>query len=185
MGLISKLFGAMFNGKNIVKQTVEVFRPNAENQAVRGHAYSTAALTQFAAEFAGCGWFNRVLDGLNRLPRPAFALGAIALFDAAMFDPLWFGERMQGLVLVPDQLWWLLWVIVSFYFGARELHKFRSAGMAKEAVRILGHMPIVSEKIRQLHSSVTPQVAADATPEAGLSIIQPSQNQAIQDWRDR
>ena len=109
----------MFNGKNIVKQTVEIFRPNAENQAARGHAYNTAALTQFAAEFGGCGWFNRVLDGLNRLPRPAFALGAIALFVVAMFDPLWFGERMQGLVLVPDQLWWLLGVIVSFYFGAR------------------------------------------------------------------
>ena len=108
MGLITKLFDAMFNGKNIVKQTVEIFRPNAENQAARGHAYNTAALTQFAAEFGGCGWFNRVLDGLNRLPRPAFALGAIALFVAAMFDPLWFGERMQGLVLVPDQLWWLL-----------------------------------------------------------------------------
>ena len=183
MGLISKLFGALFGGKNIIKQTVEVFRPNAENQAVRSHAYTTAALAQFSSEFGGQGWFNRFVDGLNRLPRPAFALGTIALFIAAMFDPIWFGERMQGLVLVPEQLWWLLGVIVSFYFGARELHKVRSGGMAKEAARILAQAPIVADNIRRLRSSATPRVAVDTTPEAGLSILEPVQNQAVEDWR--
>jgi hypothetical protein len=42
-----------------------------------------------------------------------------------MADPVGFAGRMQGLALVPDQLWWLLGAIVSFYFGARELHYFR------------------------------------------------------------
>ena len=54
---------------------------------------------------------------------------------------------MQGLALVPEQLWWLLEVIVSFYFGARELHKIRSGGMAKEAARILQHTPLMAQSI--------------------------------------
>jgi hypothetical protein len=32
---------------------------------------------------------------------------------------------MQGLAYVPEPLWWLLGAVVSFYFGARELHHYR------------------------------------------------------------
>ena len=73
--------------------------------------------------------------------RPAFALATIALFVSAMFDPLWFAERMQGLARVPEQVWWLLGVDVSFYFSAKELHKIRYGAMAQEAARILQHPP--------------------------------------------
>jgi len=31
-----------------------------------------------------------------------------------------------GLNEVPEPLWWLLGAIVSFYFGAREMHYFRT-----------------------------------------------------------
>ena len=84
-----------------------------------------AALDQMAAEFRpeGRGLFDRLIDGLNRLPRPAMALGTLGLLVAAMVDPLWFGERMAGLALVPEPLWWLLGAIVSFYFGARHQAK--------------------------------------------------------------
>ena len=33
---------------------------------------------------------------------------------------------MQGLALVPEPLWWLMGAVVSFYFGARELHHVRT-----------------------------------------------------------
>jgi hypothetical protein len=44
------------------------------------------------AEFAlqRTGLFDRVIDGLNRVPRPALALGTLGLFVAAMVDPIWF-----------------------------------------------------------------------------------------------
>ena len=42
-----------------------------------------------------------------------------------MVDPVGFAARMVGLEAVPEPLWWLLGAIVSFYFGARELHYFR------------------------------------------------------------
>lgn len=126
MGLIEQVFSLVFgSGRSVVRDTVEVFRPNAEAQAVRDHDRYGASLAQFAAEFhpPQRGWFDRLMDALNRVPRPAMALGTLGLFIAAMVDPVWFSARMQGLALVPEPLWWLLGAIVSFYFGARHQAK--------------------------------------------------------------
>ena len=58
------------------------------------------------------------------------ALGTLGLFVYAMLAPAGFSLRMQGLALVPEPLWWLLGAIVSFYFGARELHHQRTRSRA-------------------------------------------------------
>ena len=98
---------------------------NTEAAAQREASWRAAALGQFAAEFARPrrGLFDRAVDALNRLPRPALALGTLGLFVAAMVDPVWFAARMQGIQLVPEPLWWLMGAIVSFYFGARSQAK--------------------------------------------------------------
>ena len=119
MGLIGDIFGIILGGgRNAIRETVEVFRPNAEMEAVREAAQRAASLAQFAAEFAQpkLGLFDRFIDGLNRLPRPMLALGTLGLFISAMVDPVWFSQRMQGIALVPEPLWWLMGAIVSFYF---------------------------------------------------------------------
>ncbi|MEL6644608.1 MAG: holin family protein [Pseudomonadota bacterium] len=125
MGLIERLFTLVFGGGNVIRDTAEVFVENAEARAGREADYAQAALAQFAAEFAvpRRGWFDRTMDGINRIPRPAMALGTLGLFVAAMVDPIWFAARMEGIALVPQPLWWLLGAIVSFYFGARHQAK--------------------------------------------------------------
>ena len=126
MGVIGALTGAVFgNGTNIIKDTAEVFMENTEAAAAREAAWRAAALGEFAAEFAQPrrGVFDRVMDAVNRLPRPALAIGTLGLFVTAMVDPVWFAARMQGIQLVPEPLWWLMGAIVSFYFGARSQSK--------------------------------------------------------------
>jgi len=123
-------------------RTAEVFVENRTKRAAQDHAQHMASLGQLSAEFAHppTGWFDCLVDGLNRLPRPAMALGTLGLFVFAMVDPIAFGVRMQGLALVPDALWWLLGAIVSFYFGARELHHRRAGGsVPPEAVAGVVH----------------------------------------------
>jgi hypothetical protein len=118
--MVSDILRVLFGGTgNVVRETAEVFRVNAEAADARAAQMQRAALDQMAAEFrpGGRGLFDRVIDALNRLPRPAMALGTLGLLVSAMVDPLWFGERMAGLALVPEPLWWLLGAIVSFYFG--------------------------------------------------------------------
>ena len=178
MGLIASLFGIIFGqGRNAVAETVEVFRPNAEAEAVRDAARYAASLGQFASEFAlpRRGIFDRFIDGLNRLPRPALALGTLGLFIAAMVDPIWFSQRMQGVALVPEPLWWLMGAIVSFYFGARHQTKHQefTAGLAAAMARA----PNITANIQSLGAlSETPEVSTELP-------VRRDGNAAIQEWK--
>lgn len=191
MGLIEMLLGGLFGGKrNVVAETAEVFRVNAEAQAGRDADYSQAALKQFAAEFAHArkGWFDRFIDGLNRVPRPAMALGTLGLFVTAMVDPVWFGERMAGIALVPEPLWWLLGAIVSFYFGARHQAKgqdfqrsiAQTVALAPSVVRNVSH-------IRALDAGASDHGQADTGTDADLlgDAIRPDDNPALAAWKAR
>lgn len=62
---------------------------------------------------------------------------------------------MQGIALVPEPLWWLLGVIVSFYFGAR--HQVKSQDFQRSIVNTIKHVPQVLENIERIG-----QMRADA-----------------------
>ena len=190
MGMIGSILGALFGtGRNVVAETVEVFRPNAEAAQVREAAQAAAALSQFAAEFAGTqrSPFDALIDGINRLPRPMLALGTIGLLVSALVDPIWFAARMQGIALVPEPLWWLMGAIVSFYFGAR--HQYKAQTYEASMARSLELAPKVVagiEALRRLQSDDAPE-GAPTLAQAGwrqseqTSDILP--NAAIDDWR--
>lgn len=106
----------------------EVFTQNATRRMELDEEAYARAIAQHGQEFMvpRAGWFDNVVNGLNRLPRPLLALGTMALFIYAMVEPAGFGLRMVGLQQVPEPLWWLLGAIVGFYFGAREAHYIRN-----------------------------------------------------------
>ncbi|WP_255576338.1 holin family protein [Jannaschia sp. AI_61] len=127
IGSLVRGAGAVSGLGDAAKGLSEVFVPNATAGQALEHAAHRAALEQLSAEMGRTarGPFDRLVDGLNRLPRPMLALGTLGLFIYAMVAPVPFAARMEGLGYVPDPLWWLLGAIVSFYFGARELHYLR------------------------------------------------------------
>ncbi len=175
MGMIGNILGVLLGGgRNAIRETVEVFRPNAEAEAIREAGQLAAALTQFATEFtqAKRGWFDRFMDGLNRLPRPMLAIGTLALFVSAMADPVWFSARMQGIALVPEPLWWLMGAVVSFYFGARHQTKFQD--FQKGVAETLARTPDVVANIQALEA--LGQDDGDAVHAHG-------DNAALDEWR--
>ena len=187
MGLISGILGFLFGGgRNVVRETAEVFRENAEEGAQRALTVQSQAMAQFGTEFQGPrkGGFDRFMDGLNRLPRPALALGTLGLFVAAMIDPLWFAARMQGIALVPEPLWWLLGVIVSFYFGAR--HQAKAQELQREISDTMMRAPQVMDNLHSLAQmrSDSPGIA-DPGPDASLQIevAQADDNPALTEWK--
>ncbi len=191
MGIVTDILrvvfgGGLAGGRNVLRETAEVFRENAEAGAVRAQAVQGQAMAQFGAEFAvpRRGWFDRFMDGLNRLPRPALALGTLGLFVSAMVDPLWFGARMQGIALVPEPLWWLLGVIVSFYFGAR--HQLKAQNFQRDIAAGMARAPQVMANIATLEAmrSDTPGVA-DVAQDAQLALAAatPESNRALEDWK--
>jgi hypothetical protein len=131
MGVIGKLVGAPGAVTALgaaAEGLAEVFVPSATRRMELSAEAQMAALRQLGEEYQhpALSWFDRMVNGLNRLPRPLLAFGTLGLFVYAMVDPRAFAERMVGLNAVPEPLWWLLGAIVAFYFGARETHYFRS-----------------------------------------------------------
>ena len=138
MGLIDRVIGGSAAATalgNAAVGVAEVFTANATKQMEASQAAYIAALDEHGAEFQFVrpGFFDRFVNGLNRMPRPMLALGTLSLFVYAMIDPTGFAARMVGLGYVPEPLWWLLGAIVSFYFGAREAYYFRTRPTALPA----------------------------------------------------
>ncbi|MFK7753790.1 MAG: holin family protein [Sedimentitalea sp.] len=187
MGLIDGLFGLLFgNGRNVIRETAEVFTENREAGAVRSATVQGQAMQQFAGEFVieRKGTFDRFMDGVNRVPRPALALGTLGLFVAAMVDPLWFAARMQGIALVPEPLWWLLGVIVSFYFGAR--HQIKTQQFQKDLAASMARVPQVIDNIATIEAlrSDAPGVASTgADAKLTMASVLPEANPALDHWR--
>jgi hypothetical protein len=163
MGLIGRIFGGgLVRAGEAVGGVAEVFVGNRAERDAAASAQLQAAMGEFAAEFgAATGRFDGFVNGLNRLPRPMLALGTLGLFAYAMADPAGFTTRMQGLGYVPEPLWWLLGAIVSFYFGARELHHQRTRTA----------LPRLAASVR-----AEPAPAAVAGPD-------PDHNAAVEEWR--
>lgn len=189
MGMIERIFSLVFgDGGRGVKNTVELFRENAEAAGRREGEMRAEAMAQFGGEFAlpRKGLFDRVIDALNRLPRPALAFGTLGLFVAAMVDPVWFAARMQGIALVPEPLWWLMGAIVSFYFGAR--HQAMGQEFQRQIGQSLAAVPKVLNNLEWLESSKTGSggvgKAGTGTDAAlDLTVIEPEPNPALQAWQ--
>ncbi|WP_135448692.1 holin family protein [Tabrizicola caldifontis] len=131
MGMIGRLIGSPGTVTALgeaAKGVAEVFVPSATKRMEYSAEAQMAALRQLGEEYQhpALSRFDRMVNGLNRLPRPFLAFGTIGLFVYAMVDPRAFADRMAGLNAVPEPLWWLLGAIVAFYFGARETHYFRN-----------------------------------------------------------
>ncbi|WP_424939518.1 holin family protein [Aliiroseovarius sp. S253] len=197
MGLMGDVVKVLFGGRgNMVRETAEVFRENAEAASAREAGLQVAAIEAFAAEFSHArkGWFDRFMDGLNRVPRPALALSTLGLFAAAMVDPVWFADRMQGVAVVPEPLWWLMGAIVSFYFGARqqvkgqEFQRSIAEVLAKaNGFRVLSDAP-TSEQSGPHEVAPTPERSEMPSEDGAFFAtgrVDASDNAALKDWMDR
>lgn len=179
MGVISALAGLGSTLRD-AGSLAEVFVGNKARLETDEHAEFIAALNQLSAEFSQprTNWFDSLINGLNRLPRPAMALGTLGLFVYAMVDPVGFAGRMQGLSLVPDPLWWLLGAIVSFYFGARELHYFRAGSRGVNVNDVI--------RVKDLQDQIETLRPAPPAPDAPITVAHttdPHFNAAVAEWR--
>lgn len=140
MGMIDRIIGV---GGTVTAvgtaagNVAEIFTQNQTRRMELDEEAFARAMAEHGAEFATPQrtWFDSMVNGLNRLPRPLLTLGTMGLFVYAMVEPAGFSARMQGLALVPEPLWWLMGAIVSFYFGAREAHYFRGRVWPQATVR--------------------------------------------------
>jgi len=112
------------------------------------------------------GW-DRLMDALNRLPRPLMALGTLAVIAAALVAPDWFSARMDALSAMPEAMWWLIGAIVSLFFGAR----FQASEQAFARELIAATLP----------PDPLQQAATGTDAELTLAAERPGENAALAD----
>jgi len=171
------------------KELIEAFKPNAETSAEREHVerlalsdQDLASLQQFAAEFharEGRTWWDSLIDGLNRLPRPLITLGILAFFVLAPLEPVRFLEIAKIYALMPDGFWALLSVVVAFYFGGRM--QLKRQDMAVKGGAMLVAREILAERTAARGAAARPVAPAVTAPAEASS----GTNRVVEEWRRR
>ena len=191
MGLIANVFAGLFGGgRNVVRETFEVFRPNAEAQSQRGHALDAATLNQMAAEFADRGQrgrFDRFMDGVNRLPRPMMVSGVFGLLIWTSVDPISAAQVFTSWAIIPTEFWYVVLAIVTFYFGGR--NQAKANDMQERLANVASGVPAVLSALSQLEE-MRPQTAdspgsADTGTDADAEVhaTADDENPALNEWK--
>lgn len=127
--------------------------------------------------------YDRLIDALNRLPRPFMAIGTQILVIYALLDPSGFAARMEGLDAMPEAMWWLLGAVITAYFGAREAHHMRNRPKVEA---LPAQPPPTVERQGQVPAPISKgaagREASDARPVPPLRSGQEG-NAALEDWR--
>jgi hypothetical protein len=173
------------------KELIEVFKPNAEGEAQRGHAerlalsaQDLASLDQFAAEFqprTNRTWWDSFIDGLNRLPRPVITLGVLAFFVLAPLDPLRFAQIARAYELMPDGFWALLSIIVAFYFGGRMQLKRQDMAIKGGALEVAREVMTLQRAARARDDVQRAEPADDDAPTKPAGHA----NRVIEAWKQQ
>lgn len=114
--------------------------------------------------------YDRLVDAVNRLPRPLTVLGSLALLGSALVAPDWFQARMDALSQMPEALWWIVGGVLSLHFGAR--FQDRSLDLRREEAQ-LARAP-----------AALPEATASPGSDAALVMdtLAPGPNPALADW---
>lgn len=157
---------------------------NEEQMAV----YQMAAAENMADRPNRTIW-DSFIDGLNRLPRPLFAFGALWMLYWPIHDPAQFAVAMQGYALLPMWLAAVIGQIILFFFGGRMLDKFtgNKTGPTPEQVKAVLDS---QERIRKVRSksvteSAKPLMDDDDFEEEMADTSKPLSNTAILEWNRR
>ena len=164
MALLSWILGG--GAKAVAEGASGVVKTVWGDQAARDQhlsAEQVALLNQYAAEFAARAhrtWWDSAVDGINRLIRPALAIGAQGAFVWAVVDPVGFAETMQALQIVPEPLW-VVWAgIFAFYFSGRILEQL------PRAWKVEPQMIALARELARQRASRGEALSDDSTPGA-------------------
>ena len=174
--LVSSGLGSILGGANNLARTV--FGDKAAKEAAI-HEEQMQIQKGYQAEFLAPekhGWFNQLVDGANRLVRPLFTYGIVALFVWACVDPVEFTMTVQALGVVPELLWYIMMTIIGFWFGGRLLEKAPMRVSKKEMAAAKTVAKEIAEE-RDLWEDKYEQVDKD--------IPKTSTNKVVAEWQKK
>ena len=103
-----------------VNSLVKTVFGDKEARDKQSHIVEMAVHNQFSNEFGHAKtWWDSLINGINRLPRPFMTFGVIYMFYYCINDPEGFKEAMMALKEMPKEGWYLMGMIAGFWFGGK------------------------------------------------------------------
>tara|TARA_R110000787_G_scaffold19874_15_gene59177 strand:+ start:1610 stop:2176 length:567 start_codon:yes stop_codon:yes gene_type:complete len=186
MNPLSLITGAVTGVGKAVSGVVGTIWGDQSAKDAQRSGENMATYAQFASEFQvqNRTWFDSLIDGFNRLPRPVIVAMVITYFYFSFSDPLTFQQINEGLDTVPENMWIIAGSIVSFYFVARELSKSRDKKMALSKVEFEARMQRYDELEKRKRDRES--VMEDEEFQAAMADTSKSlSNKAILEWNKR
>ena len=183
MNPLSLITGAVSGiGTAVSKVTGTIWGDQSARDAQRS-SENIATYAQYAAEFQvkNRTWFDSLIDGINRLPRPTITAMVIYYFVEAVRDPIQFQKINISLDTIPENMWMIAFSIISFFFVAREMQKVRDKKMALSKSEFDERMRQTKELDRMQDDGLSEdkyQAELDDTSK-------PMTNAAIMEWNAR
>lgn len=169
-------------GKAVSGVVGAIWGDQSERDAQRS-GENIATYGQFASEFQvqNRTWFDSLIDGINRLPRPTITAMVIYYFVTAVNNPIQFQKINISLDTIPENMWMIAFSIISFFFVAREMQKSRDKKMALTKEQFDERMRQMKELDRMQDDGLSEekyQAELDDTSK-------PMSNAAIMEWNAR
>ena len=118
-GLITGTSGAVVN-------VAKVFKGSKAERDQQDHDRFIAGQAAYSAEFrnvANRNWFDSLVDGANRLMRPASLVLVFWYCQLSYTDPVKFQKLNLALMTIPPQMWYIIGGIFSFLWSFRHMQK--------------------------------------------------------------
>lgn len=155
-------------GNNVVKTLVG----SKQERDKQSHDEFTQVQNSYQSEYTNTGgFFNSLVDGINRLVRPIYTFGTISLFIWAVRDAEGFKTAMAALNSVPEELWMIMGTITFFWFGSKSIFKDRH----KYNYKYTAPKVVNTHTVEVVDSDDTPTVQKNVD----LSTVD---NKVIKDW---
>ena len=130
MSLFSRLItGGVTEVVNAGNEVVKTVWGSKQERDAGDQAENMSVQNAFAAQMMprdNRTWWDSLIDGINRLPRPVLTFGIVYLFWFCLDSPAQFAAAMAGLELMPAGGWALMVTIIGFWFGGKYLRDFRA-----------------------------------------------------------
>lgn len=123
---IDAITGLIKGTGGAVSGVVKVFKGSKAERDQQGHDKFISTQNAFSAEFNNRNnrnWWDSLWDGFNRMPRPVMVVMCLGYFVLAYYNQVEFQKLNISLDTIPDNMWFILGAIISFYFGSRHFHK--------------------------------------------------------------
>lgn len=146
LSAIAKLLSFLSGNASSIKDIAEVFFGNKKerdaqiaanefNEQIEIHKEAAAG---YSYASPARNWFDSLIDGINRLPRPLMAFLAIWFMVWPMMQPERYIESVKAMGQAPEWISTFVTIVVVFFFGSRTIAKDiptqMSAKRAKAAI---------------------------------------------------